>query len=102
MKVLIPTNTTHNIVVEPRFYPTSSLVLELRNESNNDSQEVANSYIVTDGVMTITFDLTVFEGQRFQIKVTEGNKVVYRGKAFCTDQTVQDFKLTDNVYQYAG
>ena len=101
MKVLIPANTTQNIVIQPRFYPTSSIVLELINEATKEVLIISNTYTILNGVMTVEFDLTVVEGDRFQIKITEGVDVVYRNIAYSTDQDPQDFKLTDGIYVYA-
>ena len=100
MKVLIPSNTSQSIVLEPRFYPTSAIVLELYNESTKETLTLVNSYFVVDGVMTVLFDLDTLEGDRFQIKIKEGVNVVYRGKAFATDQSPQDYKLSNGLYIY--
>lgn len=100
MKVLLPTNTTHTIILEPRFYPTTTIGIEIYNEATQITVEPIISYSITSGVMSATFDLTAVEGDRFQLKILEGVNVVYRGKAFVTDQTPQDFKLTKNTYEY--
>lgn len=100
MKILIPSNTTQNIVIEPRFYPTTSVVLELLNESTNETLTLVNTYVVLNGVMTITFDLTTLEGDKYQVKISEGTNVVYRGKAFSTDQVPQDYELIKDRYTY--
>jgi hypothetical protein len=100
MKIIKPAATAQSIVLDTRFYPQSSIVLELINEATEEVLIVANTYITLNGVTTVSFDLDTLEGDRFQIKITEGNHVVYRGKAFCTDQDPQDYKLTDNRYIY--
>lgn len=100
MKVLLPTETTHTIILEPRFYPTTTIGIEIHDEATQVTVEPSITYTITSGVMSVTFDLTVAEGDRFQLKIVEGLNVVYRGKAFVTNQTPQDFKLTNNTYEY--
>lgn len=100
MKILIPSNTTQNMVIQPRFCPSSSVVLELMNEATNETLNVANTYVVLNGVMTVTFNLTTLEGDKYQVKILEGLNVVYRGKAFSTDQNPQDYELTEGRYIY--
>jgi hypothetical protein len=100
MKIIKPSVTAQSIVLDTRFYPKSSIVLELINEATEEVLIVDNTYITLNGVTTVSFDLDTLEGDRFQLKITEGNDVVYRNKAFCTDQDPQDYKLTDNRYIY--
>lgn len=100
MKVILPTNTTHNIVLEPRYYPSGAVSLEVINESTKDVTYPVITYVVLNGVMTATFDLTVLESDRYSIKIKDGLGVVYRGNLFSTSQTTQDYKLTKNKYIY--
>lgn len=100
MKVLLPTNTTHTIVLEPRFYPSDVLSLEIVKEGYNTTETVTPTYSVLNGVMSLVFDLEGVEQDRFSIKLTENNNVVYRGKLFFTSQEIEDFKLTKDTYIY--
>lgn len=100
MKILIPSNITQNIVIKPRFYPSSDVVLTLLNEATNESYILDNTYITLNGVTTITFDFNTSEGNRYQVEVLEGVHVVYKGKAFSTDQNTQDYELTKGRYTY--
>jgi hypothetical protein len=98
MNVVNPNNTTHEIVIIPRFYPESVIELSLYNEATQLTNIVANTYNIVDGKMFVEFDYTFTEGQSFQVTITEFDDVVYRGKIFATNQEPQDYKLTDNVY----
>ena len=102
MKVLNPTNTTHEITLEPRFYPSDDLVMRITKEGYNTFQEVVPTYSIKHGVMLLSFDLTGAEGERYSIKLTENNIVCYRCKAFFTGQAAQEYKQTKNDYIYAG
>jgi len=98
MIVVNPEDTTHNIVIIPRFYPTDAIVISLFNEATQQTSTPANTYSTTDGNTAIEFDYDFTENQNFQIKITEADEVVYRDKIFSTSQIPQDYKLTDNVY----
>ena len=71
MKILNPNNTTHTITLQPRFAPTNALILELTNKVSEEVTIVDNTYTFNYGVLNITFDFTVLEGQQYFIKITE-------------------------------
>lgn len=98
MNVVNPNNTTHEILIIPRFYPTGSIVVNLFNEATQTNEVVTNTYTVVDGKMTVEFDYTFIESGRFQVKITESTNVVYRGKLFATAQQAQNYSTTVNAY----
>jgi len=100
MIVLNPTNTTHTINFIPRFIPSDDLILQLYNETLQTTETITNTYSYLDGITAITFDLDCTENQKFQIKITENNEIVYRDKLFITSKTPQDFKATKDHYYY--
>ena len=100
MNVVNPNETTHKFIIIPRFYPTEDIVFNLYNEANQNNETIENVYGVVDGEMIIEFNYEFIEGDRFQIKITEGSNVVYRGKLFATSQTPQDYSTTTNAYYY--
>jgi hypothetical protein len=100
MKVLLPSNTTHDITIEPRYFTTSTISLEIYNESNRDVTTQDITYTVNGGVMIATFDLNVLEGDKFTFKMMEDGNVIYRCKAFGTEQDPQEYKLTKDKYKY--
>lgn len=93
MKVVKPTNTTHDITLVPRFETLNALTLLLYNETPKVETTVPNTHVIVDGNLTITFDFTFAENDRFQIKISEGTEVVYRGKLIATEQDPQEFSL---------
>jgi hypothetical protein len=99
MKVVVTTNTTHNIDFIPRFYTSNTVVLTLRNEVDYDYVEVSNSVAFVDGMATITFDYTFAENDRFEFTIADGSVIVYRGKLISTVQTPQQYKLTTDSYE---
>lgn len=100
MKIVLPADATHTLKLIPRFAPYTVLVLSLYNEATKVTTTPANTYYVSNGVLNITFSATVVEDDKYQIKITSGTDVVYRGKMLATAQTIQDFKLTDGLYFY--
>lgn len=100
MKIVKFTDTTHNIDLVPRFYPSDVIVLELFNEATRVFTIVNNTYIVTNGILTITFDFTFKDRDRYQMKISENDVIVFRGKIVATDQDPQKFKLTEGKYTY--
>ena len=99
MKVVVTTDTTHNIDFIPRFYTTNTVVLTLRNEVDYDYIDVSNTLAVVDGLNTITFDYTFVENDRFEFTIKDGLEIVYRGKLISTVQAPQDYKLTTDLYE---
>lgn len=99
MIVLNPTNTTHGFNFIPRLIHTD-VILSLYNETTQQNEIVDNLCVTNNGISTITFDFDFVESQKFQIKITENNEIVYRDKLFVTAQTPQDFKATKDHYYY--
>ena len=99
MKVVTP-NTTHTITLIPRFYPCNEVVVSLYNEVDRTTSTPDNTYYINNGTMNVSFDYTFVNKDKFQLKITEGDDVVFRGKIICTDQDTQEFKLTDGIYRY--
>ncbi len=100
MIVLRPTNTTHGFNFIPRFIPSSELILELYDETLQTKQSIDNIYVFFDGFATMTFDLICTENQKFQLKISQGEDVIYRDKIFVTSQNTQEFKATKDHYYY--
>lgn len=100
-KVVNPTNTTHSFDFEPRFKQTTTVDLHLTNESDSKEYEVANNtQELKNNLIKITFDYTFKESDKYQIKILEGEKVIYRGKLFATEQETQDFVITQSYLEY--
>lgn len=100
MKVLLPTNTSHSIVIYPRFYPSGTLSMRIVKDGTKVTTTLTPTYSVTKGIMTVNFSLVGVEQDRFTFKITEGSNVVYIGKLFFTAQNKQDFKLNKDKYIY--
>lgn len=90
MQLINPNDTTHNINFIPRYFTTGVLELFLYNENTQLEVEVNNTYVIVDGYLSLTFDFNFSESERFQFKLSESNKIVYRGKLIATSQETQE------------
>jgi hypothetical protein len=97
MNVINPNNTTHIVKLILRYTPDTSVV-ELYNEQTQTNTEVLHTLVITNGIAQLTFDFDFSEGDRYQIKITDINGVVYRGKLYATTQDTQDYKATLDKY----
>ena len=100
MKVVLPTDSEHNITLLPRYYTDGEVVLTLYNEVTKVESTPATTQVTVNGIMTITFTFTFADKDKYQFTLHEGLEVLYRGKIVATSQTPQDFKLTDSLYYY--
>jgi hypothetical protein len=100
MKVIDFSNTTHTLVLIPRYYPTGAITLELTEEATQTLEVVANTYSTTDGNLSIVFDYDFTGKDKFAMTLKETNEIVYRGKLVVTDQEPQDYKQTNTLYTY--
>lgn len=100
MNIVNPTDTTHNLIVIPRYGSPTAIVFNLYNEETQVSEVVANTFSYLDGYLTVSFDYDFIDGQKFQIKLVDTSVVVYRGKLMATTQTPQTFKAANELYYY--
>lgn len=101
MIVVDSTQTTHTSSIYPRFIPCLGVVYELYNETTREAIEIPNIYTVVDGIMSITYNYTFIEDSKFQVKVTQGEDVVYRGRLIALNQDTQEYDPTDGIYTYS-
>ena len=100
MKVIDYTNTTHTLVLIPRYYPTGDIILELTEDATQTLEIVANTYSTTDGNLSVVFDYDFTDKDKYTITLKELTEIVYRGKLIVTDQEPQDYKQTNTLYTY--
>jgi len=100
MIVLRPTNTIHTITLIPRFIPSVELILQLYDETLQTNDTIENTYTYTNGMLSIEFYLECTESQKFKLKISQEEDVIYRDKIFVTAQNTQEFKATKDHYYY--
>lgn len=99
MKVVDPNDLSHSIELIPRTYQ-EDVVLDLYNEVTKVETTVVNTSSFSDGIFTINFDFTFAENDKYQIKISKGTEIIYRGKLIATTQEPQKYKLTKDLFYY--
>lgn len=84
----------------PRYFPTGALDLNIKDTTTglDTTQEVG--YTILEGVLSFTFSLETISETRYQITLSEGTEIVYRGIAIATTQDTQSYLLTKDKYYY--
>lgn len=83
----------------PRYYP-DEVTLILINELTQDINTFNLIPSYNNGYMVLEFDLTVYEMDSFNLEVKDGDTVLFRGKAFATDETdLENYKMSKNELQ---
>jgi len=100
MKKVDPNDTTHLIAIIPRYYVDGEIDLFLYNELTQVETTLTPIYVTQNGIMTLTFDFNFSENDKYQVKITDANGIIYRDKIFATSQITQDFKATNDLYFY--
>lgn len=101
MTVLNPSETTHVLDVIPRYLDiTNTHTLTFHNEdrtlsSETDFNVTIDVRAISGGRIYYTFDLTVVEGDTYSYKIydSKADRIVHRGKIFCTTQTPQNYTI---------
>lgn len=106
MKVIDPNIDVNNISLVPRYYDITDLDFYIYDEATQVEASSAITYSVNGGYLSFSFDINDFNGislydnAKYQIRILEGNRVIYRGKMIATSQVPQDYKLTTGLYEY--
>lgn len=99
MIILRPSLDTQSITIIPR-YDVGNVTLTLSNEQTQDVNTFNLSTTYANGYMSMSFDLTVREMDSFKLEVKDGETVLFRDKAFCTDETdLENYKMSKNEMQ---
>ena len=84
----------------PRYYPSGVVNLNIKDTTTgyDNTQEV--SYSIVNGVLSFTFELETTNETRYQVTLSEGTEIVYRGIAIYTTQDTQEYLLTNDKYYF--
>ena len=100
MKIVDPNNTNHLIYIVPRYYTDLATTLNIYDEATKVNDVATNVFTTLNGVTTVNFYYNFKDKAKYQIKLTDVNGVVYRGKLMATSQDSQDYKMTKDLYFY--
>jgi 2-keto-4-pentenoate hydratase len=94
MIIFRPSEETQTVTIIPR-YEADLVTLKLRDESKATEETFADlTAIYSYGYLTFEFTKTVSEGSTFELEVLDGVNVLFRGKAFATDETdLENYKI---------
>tara|TARA_R110000803_G_scaffold11670_1_gene34702 strand:+ start:32 stop:337 length:306 start_codon:yes stop_codon:yes gene_type:complete len=100
--IINPTKQTHTLRVIPRFNPSTSLVLNIKDTTTNlDEDVLLGSYaFTTTGGIEFDFDFEATDETRYQITIKQGTEIVYRGIMIATSQDTQEYQLTNDKYYF--
>ena len=94
MIIFRPSEETQTATIIPR-YEADLVTLKLRDESKATEETFTDlTAIYSYGYLTFEFTKTVSEGSTFELEVLDGVNVLFRGKAFATDETdLENYKI---------
>jgi hypothetical protein len=101
MKVVNPNVRIKTISLIPRFNDVEAFDLLLINETTKEETTFfIDNYSYQNGILVFGVDFAMNEGDKYELKLSILNEVLYRGKIFSTAQEPQDFDLTKDLYIY--
>ncbi len=80
----------------PRDYAADSIVLT--DEQANTSSTISATFTKDGYYLKADISFTLVEDRFYTFNALNGTKTVYKGRIFCTDQTVSDYSINKNVY----
>jgi hypothetical protein len=80
----------------PRELEADSMVIE--DEAENTSVTFAITPTFDRYYMVVTETLTLVQGRFYTLTVLNGTDEVYRGRIFCTNQTVSEYSINNGEY----
>jgi len=95
MKILTTSTEAQTLSFIPRAYASSGSLI-LRDDSTNEVLTSSETLTKVGEYLTISKVFSLVEGRYYDFKVVVSGDVIFKGKIFCTDQTIdQD---TNNYY----
>lgn len=63
--------------------------------SSNVSMSEIEKTSILNGYVLFSFDATLLNNRSYQLKISDfdTNKILFRGKAFCTNQSTQNYSI---------
>ena len=97
MIILTTSTNAQELKFIPRQYAADSIVLT--DEQANKSITIQGYTFTKDGYyLKADVFFSLVEDRFYTFKALNGTKTVYKGRIFCTDQTVSDYSINKNVY----
>ena len=96
MIILEEIGTAQTFKIIPRELVADSMV------SVNELTDVSETYLITPTAdryyLVIEEVLNLKEGNFYTLEVKNGSEIVYKGKIFCTNQSISTYSVNNNEY----
>ena len=96
MIILEEIGTAQTFKIIPRELFADSMVIL------NELTDVSETYLITPTVdryyLVIEEVLNLKEGNFYTLEVKNGSEIVYKGKIFCTNQSISTYSVNNNEY----
>jgi len=96
MIILEETGTAQTFKIVPRELVADSMIIL------NELTDVSDTYVITPTVdryyLVIEKVLNLKEGNFYTLEVKNGSEIVYKGKIFCTNQSISTYSVNNNEY----
>lgn len=96
MIILTTSTNAQELKFIPRDYVADSIVLT--DEQANTSSTISATFTKDGYYLKADISFTLVEDRFYTFNALNGSKTVYKGRIFCTDQTVSDYSINKNVY----
>ena len=96
MIILTTSTNAQELKFIPRQYAADSIVLT--DEQANTSSTISATFTKDGYYLKADISFTLVEDRFYTFNALNGTKTVYKGRIFCTDQTVSDYSINKNVY----
>jgi len=96
MIILTTSTNAQELKFIPRQYVADSIVLT--DEQANTSSTISATFTKDGYYLKADISFTLVEDRFYTFNALNGTKTVYKGRIFCTDQTVSDYSINKNVY----
>jgi len=96
MIILTTSTSAQELKFIPRDYAADSIVLT--DEQANTSSTISATFTKDGYYLKADISFTLVEDRFYTFNALNGSKTVYKGRIFCTNQTVSDYSINKNVY----
>jgi hypothetical protein len=105
MKVLKESAIAQLLEFVPRSYPTNVDYYIISESTSVEVEVLSHATTTSGGYLQITNTFSLVEDEFYKLSVYDSatDRLVFRGKIFCTNQDVIDYDINDNKYiTYGG
>lgn len=96
MIILTTSTSSQELKFIPREFVADSIILT--DEQANTSTTLSATFTKDGYYLKADISFSLVEGRFYVFNAMNGSKIVYKGRIFCTDQTVADYSINDGIY----